>query len=115
MIDEALHEKKIANIADKIAKDRKVKNGINCWTFIIRKTTFAQRLGIQLRVNKIKPVTISVDNYSALHTLNTWHKVTEGEEKNIFPFQESANTILIQCHYYKKLHLNIRNMRKHKD
>ncbi len=27
------------------------------------KTTFAQRLGIQLRVNKIKPVTISVDNY----------------------------------------------------
>ena len=27
------------------------------------KTTFAQRLGIQLRINKIKPVTISVDNY----------------------------------------------------
>ena len=32
-------------------------------------------------------------SYSALHTLNTWHKVTEGEEKNIFPFQESADTI----------------------
>ena len=31
--------------------------------------------------------------YSALHTLNTWHKVTEGEEKNIFPYQELANTI----------------------
>lgn len=27
------------------------------------KTTFAQRLGIQLRLNGIKPVTISVDNY----------------------------------------------------
>lgn len=27
------------------------------------KTTFAQRLGIQLRINQIKPVTISVDNY----------------------------------------------------
>ena len=27
------------------------------------KTTFAQRLGIQLRLNKIQPVTISVDNY----------------------------------------------------
>ena len=27
------------------------------------KTTFAQRLGIQLRLNKLKPVTISVDNY----------------------------------------------------
>ena len=31
--------------------------------------------------------------YSALHTLNTWHKVTEGEEKNIFPFQEQADKI----------------------
>ena len=27
------------------------------------KTTFAQRLGLQLRLNRIKPVTISVDNY----------------------------------------------------
>ena len=27
------------------------------------KTTFAQRLGIQLKLNRIKPVTISVDNY----------------------------------------------------
>ena len=27
------------------------------------KTTFAQRLGIQLRINGLKPVTISVDNY----------------------------------------------------
>ena len=27
------------------------------------KTTFAQRLGIQLRLNGLKPVTISVDNY----------------------------------------------------
>ena len=32
-------------------------------------------------------------NYSAIHTLNTWHKVTEGEEKNIFPFQEEADKI----------------------
>ena len=27
------------------------------------KTTFAQRLGIQLKINGLKPVTISVDNY----------------------------------------------------
>ena len=27
------------------------------------KTTFAQRLGIQMRLNGLKPVTISVDNY----------------------------------------------------
>ena len=63
MIDEALHEKNIANIADKIAKDKKVKMILIAGPSSSGKTTFAQRLGIQLRVNKIKPVTISVDNY----------------------------------------------------
>ena len=63
MLDEALHEKKIANIADQIAKDRKIKMVLIAGPSSSGKTTFAQRLGIQLRVNKIKPVTISVDNY----------------------------------------------------
>ena len=31
--------------------------------------------------------------YSAVNTLNTWHKVTEGEVKNIFPYQEEADKI----------------------
>lgn len=221
MLAEALHEKKIANIADDIAKRKNVKMVLIAGPSSSGKTTFAQRLGIQLRLNGLKPVTISVDNYfverqdtprdengeynfecieaidlklfnehlvkllngeeievpefdfnvgtkryngkkmrlaedeilviegihclndkltsqiskdqkykiyisaltvlnmdrynristtdtrlirrivrdyqfrgySALHTLNTWHKVTEGEEKNIFPYQESANTI----------------------
>ena len=221
MLAEALHEKKIANIADDIEKRKNVKMVLIAGPSSSGKTTFAQRLGIQLRLNGLKPVTISVDNYfverqdtprdengeynfecieaidlklfnehlvkllngeeievpefdfsvgtkryngkkmkladdeilviegihclndkltsqiskdqkykiyisaltvlnmdrynristtdtrlvrrivrdyqfrgySALHTLNTWHKVTEGEEKNIFPYQESANTI----------------------
>jgi len=221
MLAEALHEKKIANTADDIAKRKNVKMVLIAGPSSSGKTTFAQRLGIQLRLNGLKPVTISVDNYfverqdtprdengeynfecieaidlklfnehlvkllngeeievpefdfnvgtkryngkkmrlaedeilviegihclndkltsqiskdqkykiyisaltvlnmdrynristtdtrlirrivrdyqfrgySALHTLNTWHKVTEGEEKNIFPYQESANTI----------------------
>lgn len=221
MLAEALHEKKIANIADEIAKRKNVKMVLIAGPSSSGKTTFAQRLGIQLRLNGIKPVTISVDNYfverqdtprdengdynfecieaidlklfnehlvkllngeeievpefdfavgtkryngkkmkladdeilviegihclndkltsqiskdqkykvyisaltvlnmdrynristtdtrlirrivrdyqfrsySALHTLNTWHKVTEGEEKNIFPFQEQADKI----------------------
>lgn len=221
MLAEALHEKKIANIADDIAKRKNVKMVLIAGPSSSGKTTFAQRLGIQLRLNGLKPVTISVDNYfverqdtprdengeynfecieaidlklfnehlvkllngeeievpefdfnvgtkryngkkmrlaedeilviegihclndkltsqiskdqkykiyisaltvlnmdrynristtdtrlirrivrdyqfrgySALHTLNTWHKVTEGEEKNIFPYQELANTI----------------------
>ena len=63
MLDEALHEKKIANIADKIAKDRNIKMILIAGPSSSGKTTFAQRLGIQLQINKIKPVTISVDNY----------------------------------------------------
>lgn len=63
MLDEALHEKKIANIADQIARDRKIKMILIAGPSSSGKTTFAQRLGIQLRINKIKPVTISVDNY----------------------------------------------------
>lgn len=63
MLDEALHEKKIANIADRIAKNRKIRMILIAGPSSSGKTTFAQRLGIQLRINKIKPVTISVDNY----------------------------------------------------
>ena len=63
MLDEALHEKKIANIADEIAKNRNVKMVLIAGPSSSGKTTFAQRLGIQLRINGIKPVTISVDNY----------------------------------------------------
>ncbi len=63
MLDEALHEKKIANIADEIAKSRNVKMVLIAGPSSSGKTTFAQRLGIQLRINRIKPVTISVDNY----------------------------------------------------
>lgn len=221
MLEEALHEKKIANIADDIANRKNVKMILIAGPSSSGKTTFAQRLGIQLRINGLKPVTISVDNYfverqdtprdengeydfecieaidlelfnnhlvkllngeeievpefdfsvgtkkyngktmkleedevlviegihclndkltsqiskdqkykiyisaltvlnmdrynristtdtrlirrmvrdyqfrnySAIHTLNTWHKVTDGEEKNIFPFQEDADKI----------------------
>ena len=28
-----------------------------------------------------------------MHTLQTWHKVNRGEVKNIFPFQEEADSI----------------------
>ena len=63
MIDEALHEKKIALIADEIAKRKKVKMILIAGPSSSGKTTFAQRLGIQLKINGIKPITISVDNY----------------------------------------------------
>ncbi len=63
LLDEALHEKKIANIADEIVKNDKVKMILIAGPSSSGKTTFAQRLGIQLRLNGLKPVTISVDNY----------------------------------------------------
>ena len=63
LLDEALHEKKIANIADEIVKNKKIKMILIAGPSSSGKTTFAQRLGIQLRLNGLKPVTISVDNY----------------------------------------------------
>lgn len=63
MLAEALHEKKIANIADEISKRKDVKMILIAGPSSSGKTTFAQRLGIQLRLNGLKPVTISVDNY----------------------------------------------------
>ena len=63
MLAEALHEKKIAEIADKISKNKNVKMVLIAGPSSSGKTTFSQRLGLQLRLNKIQPVTISVDNY----------------------------------------------------
>ena len=63
LLSEALHEKKIANIADDIAKRENVKMVLIAGPSSSGKTTFAKRLGIELRLNGLKPVTISVDNY----------------------------------------------------
>lgn len=62
-ISEALHEKKIANIADMICADKDKKIVLIAGPSSSGKTTFAQRLGIQLKVNGIKAVTLSMDNY----------------------------------------------------
>ena len=62
-ISEALHEKKIAQIADMIAADKNKKIVLIAGPSSSGKTTFAQRLGIQLRVNGLKTITLSMDNY----------------------------------------------------
>ena len=63
-ISEALHEKKIAQIADMIAhSEHKKKIVLISGPSSSGKTTFAHRLSIQLRVNGLKPVTISLDDY----------------------------------------------------
>ena len=63
LLAEALHEKKISDIADKIVKRKGVKMVLIAGPSSSGKTTFAKRLGIQLQLNGIKPITISVDNY----------------------------------------------------
>ncbi len=63
-ITEALHEKKIAQIADEIKqKDSKLKIVLIAGPSASGKTTFSKRLAIQLRVNCLSPLTISIDNY----------------------------------------------------
>ena len=62
-VNEALHEKKIASIADMICHDRQKRLVLISGPSSSGKTTFAQRLLIQLRVNGRRPVSISLDNY----------------------------------------------------
>ena len=64
-LSEALHEKKVAQIADQIAHR---ESGVPRFVLISGpsssgKTTFSKRLTIQLMVNGIRPVVISMDNY----------------------------------------------------
>ena len=58
-----MHEKKIGAIADNIAKNKNIKLVAIAGPSSSGKTTFAKRLELQLKLNGLKPVTISVDNY----------------------------------------------------
>ncbi|NLL81883.1 MAG: nucleoside kinase [Tissierellia bacterium] len=62
-VAEALHEKKIGNIADEICNDNDINIILIAGPSSSGKTTFAQRLAIQLRVNGKRPISISVDDY----------------------------------------------------
>ena len=62
-ITEALHEKKIAYIADDIKARGQVKIVLIAGPSSSGKTSFAHRLGIQLRVNGLVPIPVSMDDY----------------------------------------------------
>ncbi len=62
-VAEALHEKKIAYIADMIHERKGTKLVLIAGPSSSGKTTFARRLGIQLRVNGFLPIPISLDDY----------------------------------------------------
>ena len=63
LLSEALHEKKISNLADEISKKKNAKMILIAGPSSSGKTTFARKLSLALRLNGLNPVTISVDNY----------------------------------------------------
>ena len=62
-ISEALQEKKIAKIADEIAQRKGIKLVLIAGPSSSGKTTTCKRLSVQLAVNGIRPIGISLDDY----------------------------------------------------
>ena len=62
-VSEALQEKKIAKIADEIAKRKDVRMVLIAGPSSSGKTTTCKRLSVQLLTNGIKPIDISLDDY----------------------------------------------------
>ncbi|MCI9619757.1 MAG: nucleoside kinase [Dorea sp.] len=63
LVQEALQEKKIAEIASQIAARPELKFILIAGPSSSGKTTFSHRLSVQLRVNGLTPRPIAVDNY----------------------------------------------------
>lgn len=61
-LSEALHEKKVAQVADLITRENK-RIVLIAGPSSSGKTTFARRLCIQLRVNGIRPIYLGTDDY----------------------------------------------------
>lgn len=62
-VNEALHHKEIANIAQQISENSKIKLVTIAGPSSSGKTTFSKRLYIHLRANGMNPIVISLDNY----------------------------------------------------
>lgn len=63
-VSEALHEKKVASIADMISQSsEKIRFVLVSGPSSSGKTTFSKRLSVQLIVSGLKPVVLSLDNY----------------------------------------------------
>ncbi len=83
-ISEALHEKKISQIADQIkARQKHVKVILIAGPSSSGKTTFGKRLAIQLMVNCIKPINLSLDNYFVNRELTPRDKNGEYDYESI--------------------------------
>jgi uridine kinase len=62
-VSEGFHEKHIGRIADRIASDRRIRVVAIAGPSSSGKTTFINRLSVQLSVNGIVPIHLSLDDY----------------------------------------------------
>jgi uridine kinase len=92
-IVEALHEKKIAHIADRIVKE-KSKLALIAGPSSAGKTTFTKRLAIQLIVNGERPLVISTDDYFHPHSKTPTDRLGRLDFETI----EAVDTELLNKH-----------------
>ena len=103
-ISEALHEKKIAEIANQIHQRKEdVHVVLVAGPSASGKTTFSMRLGVQLAVNGLRPYQISLDNYFVDREL------TPKDEYGNYDF-EALEAIDIQ--FFNEQLLNLLNGKK---
>lgn len=62
-VSEAIHQRKIVEIVQDIERKKDIKLILIAGPSSSGKTTFAQQLGVQLRLTGYNPITISMDNY----------------------------------------------------
>lgn len=96
---EALQEKKIANIADEIVNRGSVKIVLVSGPSSSGKTTFSKRLSVQLGVNGLSPVVLSMDDYFHPRTLTPRDANGEYDFESIYSvdldlFNEQMNKLL---------------------
>ena len=96
-VSEALHEKKLAAIADQIVAKKTVKLVLIAGPSSSGKTTYAKRLSIQLKVNGMKPHVISIDDYFVNR------EKTPRDEKGDYDFEalEAIDVALFNEHMTK--------------
>ncbi len=99
-VAEALHEKKIAAIADQIVASPETRLVLIAGPSGSGKTTFAKRLAIQLKIHGIEPVSISMDNYYIDRDLTPKH--SDGSFN--FECLEALDVTLFNEHMHKLMH-----------
>lgn len=98
-VTEALHEKKIAKIADTIAENPKIKIILVAGPSSSGKTTFSKRLSVQLAAAKKRPIPLSLDDYYLTHDKTPLDEFGELDFESLYAldlplFNEQLNAML---------------------